>query len=484
LRRFADAGPEGLMEPLLAGSARLLPPATRRWLALRALRRGHRALPLVLTRGRDPVVLASLGMYRRARAVDHGRATSDPAQVWARVAAACGTGEADLAADLVQGRHAQLPTGWRRRVALALAPTRPAAALALLADAADPLAAVLLQRLGERERAAALVTDLCPSPDIDLLAGGLALEGGDGGRQAALINRALAAFDLDPLGRIDRHRPLTVRNLLASSRGPTRRGPLVSIVMAARDVATHVDAAIASILAQTWRDLELIVVDDGSRDDTAVRALAFASRDPRVTVLREPASCGPYVARNRGLRVARGEFVAFQDGDDFAHPRRIERQIDPLLRDRRLIATSSRWVRIGDDGRIVARQVWPLVRWNPGSPLFRRAEVLDAVGPFDEVRSGADCEHWARLCLAFGTRRVRRLGAPLVIGAFRPDSLTGAAATGFAAGNWNPDRLDYWEAWHLWHAELLASGRPARLLPDRPRPFPAPAALCVELAAV
>jgi hypothetical protein len=471
------------MEPLLAGSARLLPPATRRWLALRALKRGHRALPLVLTRGRDPVVLASLGMHRRARAVDDDRPTLDPAQIWSRVAAWCGTGDIEPAADLVQASRQHLPAGWRRRVALALAPIRPAAALALLADAADPLAAALLQRLGERHRAATLVSDLCPSPDADLLAAGLALEEGDDGRQAALINRALAAFDLDPLGRLDRHLPLTVGNLLATSRSPARHGPLVSVVMAARDVAAHIEAAIASILAQTWRDLELIVVDDGSRDDTRARAEAFALRDPRVRVLRQPASGGPYVARNQGLRAARGEFVAFQDGDDFAHPRRIERQIEPLLRDRRLIATSSRWLRIGDDGRIVARQVWPLMRWNPSSPLFRRAEVLDALGPFDEVRSGADCEHWARLCLAFGTRRVRRLAAPLVIGAYRPESLTGAAATGFGADNWNPDRLDYWEAWHLWHAELLASGRPARLLPDQPRPFPAPVALRVELAA-
>ncbi len=91
---------------------------------------------------------------------------------------------------------------------------------------------------------------------------------------------------------------------------------LVSVVMPARDAAPHVGAAVASVLAQTHRDLEVVVVDDGSGDETAAIAASFGGR---VRVMSQ-ANAGVAAARNRGIEAARGELIAFCDADDILFP--------------------------------------------------------------------------------------------------------------------------------------------------------------------
>ncbi len=84
-----------------------------------------------------------------------------------------------------------------------------------------------------------------------------------------------------------------------------------------------VEAAVASVLAQTLADFELIVVDDASSDGSADLVAALARRDPRIRVLRSDVNTGPAGARNRGLAAARGRWVAVVDNDDLLHPERL-----------------------------------------------------------------------------------------------------------------------------------------------------------------
>jgi glycosyltransferase involved in cell wall biosynthesis len=102
---------------------------------------------------------------------------------------------------------------------------------------------------------------------------------------------------------------------------------LVSVLMAAHDAEAYVGEAIDSVLAQTHTDLELIVVDDGSTDSTPAILAARAARDPRIRVVRQP-NAGPGAARNRGLALARGEWVFVLDADDLMLPERIARQLE------------------------------------------------------------------------------------------------------------------------------------------------------------
>ena len=104
-------------------------------------------------------------------------------------------------------------------------------------------------------------------------------------------------------------------------------GPRVSVVMPVYNGAPFLQPAIASIVAQTLRDFEFVIVDDGSTDATATMLTAAGARDPRVRVISHPANRGAVAARNTALAHARGELIAVMDSDDVALPTRLERQV-------------------------------------------------------------------------------------------------------------------------------------------------------------
>jgi len=217
-------------------------------------------------------------------------------------------------------------------------------------------------------------------------------------------------------------------------------GPLVSVIVAAHDAASTIEAALRSLLAQSWRDLEVLLVDDASTDDTAARAAAIEG----VRVIRQARNEGAYVARNAGLAAARGAFLAFHDADDVARPERIAAQMAPLLRDPELAFTTARWVRRDSEGRFRARQIVPLIRRHVGSMLIRRT-ALDTVGNFDPVRYGADGDLLLRLELAAGPRGHAELTQPLTIGGFDPASAVHDLVTGYGTAGFSLARQAYRE---------------------------------------
>jgi glycosyltransferase involved in cell wall biosynthesis len=101
--------------------------------------------------------------------------------------------------------------------------------------------------------------------------------------------------------------------------------PSVTVVIPAFNRADTIRASVESVLEQTYSDFELLVVDDGSTDGT-LDVLAMIS-DPRLRLLASPSNMGVSAARNRGIRHARGEWVAFQDSDDTWLPRKLEQQM-------------------------------------------------------------------------------------------------------------------------------------------------------------
>lgn len=187
-------------------------------------------------------------------------------------------------------------------------------------------------------------------------------------------------------------------------------GPLVSIVMAAHNSARTIGAAISSVLTQTHDHLELLVVDDGSQDETALLAQAFEDR--RVTVIRQP-QAGAAVARNNALKQVHGELVTFLDSDDML----FDTHLTALIgcwdgRAGRLVTANSYWLLPGGidashtrhKGRFPARgsQRLSLLEQNFLSPmtLFPRT-LLDVVHGFDTslVRS-EDWDFWMRAVFA------------------------------------------------------------------------------------
>jgi len=103
--------------------------------------------------------------------------------------------------------------------------------------------------------------------------------------------------------------------------------PLVSVVIPAFNAVRFLTGSIPSVLAQTWTDFELIVVDDGSTDATAACVQAFD--DPRIRLVSQT-NRGLAGARNGGIREARGTYIAFLDADDLWHPEKLARHVAHL----------------------------------------------------------------------------------------------------------------------------------------------------------
>lgn len=106
----------------------------------------------------------------------------------------------------------------------------------------------------------------------------------------------------------------------------------VSVVMPAYNAEKYIEAAIQSVLRQTWTEFELLVIDDGSQDSTAEIAERLAAGDERIAVLRGAENAGVSASRNRGVAQAGGKWIAFLDSDDLWREDKLERQLALLER--------------------------------------------------------------------------------------------------------------------------------------------------------
>ena len=117
--------------------------------------------------------------------------------------------------------------------------------------------------------------------------------------------------------------------------------PAVSVVMPSYNSARFLRAAVDSVLGQTYADLELIVADDGSTDDSLALLREYESRDSRVRVLALGQRQGPAVARNAGIRAANGSFIAFLDSDDAWLPAKLERHLEFMRKNDAVLSYTS-----------------------------------------------------------------------------------------------------------------------------------------------
>lgn len=184
--------------------------------------------------------------------------------------------------------------------------------------------------------------------------------------------------------------------------------PVVSIVMPVRNGVRWIGEAIESVLAQTMRQFELIVVDNGSTDDTPRIIAGYASRDPRVLTMRE-ATPGAAAARNTGRKSSTGRWIASLDADDIAEPQRLEAQLR-VAEQRDLVLVGSGFVQIDDNGAPRSTHLYPksdkalrrrlerLMGFCPHSSAMFRKDIADQLNGYrPEVGYGEDWDLWIRL---------------------------------------------------------------------------------------
>jgi glycosyltransferase involved in cell wall biosynthesis len=181
--------------------------------------------------------------------------------------------------------------------------------------------------------------------------------------------------------------------------------PLVSIIVPVHNGGVFVGHAIRSVLAQSYRPIDIVVIDDGSTDDSAGVAERFG--DP-VRVWRQP-NGGPPAARNRGLSLARGPVVGFLDADDLYAPDKLTWQVARLQThpDRDIVIGRREYRElVGDDpgaGPVFAHLPDDHLSLQLGCALFRRP-VFDRVGPLDETMWFCDDWDWFLRARELGVR--------------------------------------------------------------------------------
>ena len=184
--------------------------------------------------------------------------------------------------------------------------------------------------------------------------------------------------------------------------------PRVSVVMAVHDGERYVGAAVDSILTQKFRDLELIVVDDGSTDRSPEIVREHA--DPRVRLVANGRNLGLAPSLNVGLAEARGEFVARLDADDVAMPHRLARQVEFMDANPQVALLGSWYTGMTADGTPGAEVKLPTAHWDlrwhlclyspfaHSAVLWRRTLVAERVGQYDERLAYAmDLDLWRRV---------------------------------------------------------------------------------------
>lgn len=271
-------------------------------------------------------------------------------------------------------------------------------------------------------------------------------------RRLHWINKVYEYYDLNPITFSTFENPTYDDLTMKETDKRKAKDEKVTVILPAYNAEEGIQIAVESILAQTWENLELIIVDDCSTDHTLQVIKRYEEHDERVKVFSTPANSGPYIARNIALQHATGTFITVNDADDWSHEKKIEIQVNHLLEHPEIIANTSAHARLTEDLRLYrrgtpGRYIFP----NMSSIMFRRKPVMEKLGYWDSVRFAADGEFKRRLTKVFGKESFIDLSSgPLSLPRQSISSLTSSSAFGYN-GFFMGVRKEYVESLEYFH---------------------------------
>lgn len=317
----------------------------------------------------------------------------------------------------------------------------------------------------------------------------LAVERNDMGGWEAALNTYLSFHDQAPL-TLNRDATAMFDRLSCGPLPVENEGPLISVLMAVWNCENTIEAAVSSILAQTWQTLELLIVDDASTDRTWEIVQRMAARDTRIRCWRNCRNVGPYVSKNIALKAARGAFVTGHDGDDWAHPERLAHHVTHMLVEgQALPLTGLKALRMQPDGTFAyfSRARTPFsadgfLRHAPITFMFRHTFLTQTLGFWDNVRFGGDTELSRRAQAAIGGP-VQELPFVGMMCLDAPKSLTNDSDFGTRAnrGRTSQVRRDYLDAMTAWHETRPSRDALFTAFPATDRRFSAPTEMQVPV---
>ncbi|KHT54539.1 hypothetical protein RJ43_08985 [Alteromonas macleodii] len=230
--------------------------------------------------------------------------------------------------------------------------------------------------------------------------------------------------------------------------------PLVSIIMPCFNSEETISVAINCLLEQTYKKVEIIIVDDASTDNSAQIISEFAKKDRRVRYLKLAKNSGAYVARNTGLKAARGRYITTHDADDWSHPQKIELQVKALKSNGKAKASVSHWARCKSNVSFLRWRIesgW--IHRNVSSLMFDRT-VFRKLGYWDSVSVNADTEYYYRILSKYGHNSIIEVlpGTPLAFGRVELKSLTQQSITHIST-QFEGIRKDYLDSAREWHGK-------------------------------
>lgn len=292
------------------------------------------------------------------------------------------------------------------------------------------------------------------------------------------INKLFVDKGLATLKKKNASEPLSFYNFTSEYVNPLPKAATrekVSVVIPAYCAEEMIHIPVLSLLNQTWSNIEVIVVDDCSPDNTAGVVEKIARSDPRVKLIRKDSNEGAYPARNLGLKYATGDFIMVHDSDDWSHPQKIEIQMAGFKAAENPVAVVSHWVRFDERLRPVGawRPTGSYFDLNFSSLMFRR-QIIDELGGWDEVRVSGDAEYRARIARRYGKDSIVKIspGYLLSLSLMREDSLTQTKITHLRSLDFGLRWL-YRDAYQFWHGSKQFEERPS-VGADEARPFPVP----------
>ena len=214
--------------------------------------------------------------------------------------------------------------------------------------------------------------------------------------RCVVLNRVLNIYGIPPISlsndtALSAYDRLTCNEKL--DKVALSHSPKVTVLVASYNASKTIPTTLRSLQEQTWQNLEILVLDDCSTDDTREVVAKFANTDSRIKLIPMKKNGGAYVARNHGLDIATGDLVTIHDADDWSHPIKIETQVRFMNDNPEVMGCTSQQARAYADlgfGRWTGQGQFIIT--NTSSFMFRREPMREELGYWDTVRFSADNE--------------------------------------------------------------------------------------------
>ncbi|PIR34250.1 MAG: hypothetical protein COV36_01310 [Alphaproteobacteria bacterium CG11_big_fil_rev_8_21_14_0_20_44_7] len=272
--------------------------------------------------------------------------------------------------------------------------------------------------------------------------------------------------------------------------GFIHRNKKVAVLISCYNSAQTIEKAVDSILSQSHKNVEVLIVDDASSDNSIRKLQGLQSEDKRIRIFRSKHNHGVFYNFNWLMQHTDAEIITFQAADDFSHPFRLRIQLGGLMSGKDVVASTHLYCRVNREEQPIEingeinKRAFALM-------MFKKTPILSKLGYFDTVRFGADTEFWERLKLSFAPNQIIRMPLVLYYALLNTASLTG---TGRGAHKWekiasrkyrseiNGVRKEYHENSREWHQSQISGGNSLKIdFPPAERPFETPRANSVTI---